>query len=662
MKHIVAFALALSIFASSSPQAFTQDRPDVKLLAAAYPQEVLEDILIPREEWKPYPTIDDADGYDTIPAAVRQAYIREGEKLLDTEWAPLPATVFLEYVRNGNRSNYQALSFGRRGDLATLVLAELFEREGRFMDQIVNGIWAISEESFWGVPAHLGLQEAGPGLPDVTEPAVDLFAAETGALLAWTYYLLKPELDEISPLIAERIEYETDRRILTPFLERDDWGWMGFTWRNRTGYVRPVNNWNPWINSNVLASALILEKDPERRLAIIHKSMDSIDNFILPYPSDGGSDEGPSYWSRAGGSLFDCLDLLYNASGGEIDIFDQPLIKEVGRYVYRMYIRDNYFVNFADASAKIEPDPALVYRYGRAIDDATMYRFGAFLAELQDYGSGTLGGGYSGLSRGLPALFSLEELRSTAPAEPLLQDVWLKDIQVMTARDQEGTADGFYLAAKGGHNDESHNHNDVGNFIVYHDGKPVLVDAGAQTYTARTFSSERYELWNNQSAYHTLPTINGVMQKEGREFEARDVQHRADDRRSSLSLDIANAYPEEAGVESWYRTITLHRGDNMEVAEEYRLAEYAEPYELNFLTPLQPESDPSGRVRLVDPDTARSYSLEYDPERFSPEFEEIPIDDDRMSSSWGERLYRVVLMSQNDQLSDAFSIRLESDQ
>src|SRR5690606_39553860 len=51
-------------------------------------------------------------------------------------------------------------------------------------------------------------------------------------------------------------------------------------------------------------------------------------------------------------------------------------------------------------------------------------------------------------------------------ASPLLRDVWLSEIQVMAARDQGGTPDGFYLAAKGGNNHESHNHNDIGNFVV----------------------------------------------------------------------------------------------------------------------------------------------------------------------------------------------------
>ncbi len=117
------------------------------------------------------------------------------------------------------------------------------------MDEIANGVWLTCEETFWGVPAHLGMQRAGPGLPDVSEPIVDLFAAETSSLLAWTDYLVGDRLARVSPLLPERIRLEINRRILTPCLVRNDFWWMGLS-------GLPVNNWNPWICSNWLTSAL----------------------------------------------------------------------------------------------------------------------------------------------------------------------------------------------------------------------------------------------------------------------------------------------------------------------------------------------------------------------------------------------------------------------
>ena len=52
---------------------------------------------------------------------------------------------------------------------------------------------------------------------------------------------------------------------------------------------------------------------------------------------------------------------------------------------------------------------------------------------------------------------------AAAPAArfPAPLQSWLPDTGVLTAREREGDTAGLFLAAKAGHNDESHNHNDV---------------------------------------------------------------------------------------------------------------------------------------------------------------------------------------------------------
>lgn len=110
----------------------------------------------------------------------------------------MPAAIFLEYARDGNRSHYEAIRNARRGALYALLFAECVEGKGRFLDDIANGLWATCEESFWGVPAHLYIQKADLGLPDPHDPIVDLFAAQTSALVATTVYLLNTRLDSLS--------------------------------------------------------------------------------------------------------------------------------------------------------------------------------------------------------------------------------------------------------------------------------------------------------------------------------------------------------------------------------------------------------------------------------------------------------------------------------
>ncbi len=640
----LALSLALALLPTPSSSSPLAPRHLLERQLAAVD---LAKVLATADAFRPYPTVADRDAWTAIPEAQRKAFVAEAERQLGTEWSALPASRFLDYVRDGNRGRYESLLFSRRGKLALLVLGEMLEGRGRFVDAIADGLWLVCEESYWGVPAHVGAQKRGPGLPDVTEPTVDLFAAETGALLAWTDYLLGDRLDAVHPLVRERVRLEVDRRILAPSLDRDDFWWMGFR-------ERAVNNWNPWINSNWLASVLLLERDPGRRVRAVEKVARSLDRFVDAYPDDGGCDEGPSYWGRAGASLFESLELLHLATGGRVDVYREPVVRAIGRYIARAYVAGDYYVNIGDAPAKVHPEPELVFRYGRAVGDPALAGFGAYLyARRGPYGPDDVPR-YGSLARVLPALLRAGHVAAAPPVEPLDGEVWLPDLQMMAARERPGSSRGLYVAAWGGHNAQSHNHNDVGNVIVFLDGEPVLVDAGVGEYTSKTFSSRRYEIWTMQSGWHGLPAVNGLDQAAGREFRARDVAFVPGRDAVRFSLDIAPAYPKEAKVARWRREVTLDREKREVVLDErFALAEAREPVRLHFVTPLAPDVSTPGRVvlgrRAGAPGAAGSATavLLYDAGRFTAAAEEKALDDARLRPVWGERLYRMVLTARD---------------
>jgi hypothetical protein len=614
--------------------------------------------LVSQTDWKPYPTASEREGWDSLPGHVRASLIQAGEAGLEGEWKALLATRFLEYARIGNRVNYEAENFGRRNRLITLALAECADGQGRFVDQIINGLWLVCEETYWGLPAHLMMQRMGSGLPDAAEPTVDLFAAETAAALAYIQYLLAPQLDAISPLIRERIADEIQRRILTPNLEREDFGWMGFSEMGRP------NNWNPWVNSNWLACVLFIETDLERRRRAVGKIMRSLDYFIDAYPADGGCDEGPGYWMRAAGSLFDALELLYQATDGRVNVFDQPLIQEMGRFIYRVHIDGEYYINFADASAVIQPEGTLIYRYGQSIGDRDMMAFGVWAergTKRVQSGGRSWSRPIESPMRWLRSIFSEAEMIEAETYTPQPRDVWLPIIQVMAARDQDRNGQGFYMAAKGGHNNESHNHNDIGEFVVFLDGLPLLVDAGVESYSRKTFSPQRYEIWTMQSAYHNLPTIDGIQQPPGEEFAARDVDYQADDRQAHFTLDIARAYPPEAGVTHWRRTIRLYSGQSIEVEDAYELDHQPSSISLSLLTPSGVIFDRPGEIRLTQNELPAGRGsaagvVYYDAEKLTPSVETINITDTRMIHVWGNRLYRILLSAPNPLQQDTWKL------
>ncbi|MBP1917397.1 hypothetical protein J2Z23_004402 [Lederbergia galactosidilyticus] len=618
------------------------------MLSPKYKVEELRKWIIPLEEYKPFPTVEERDKWEAITDPLRMEQMKEAEIYLNYTWPSLPANFFMDFVRNGNRTRYENPSFQRRSALASLVIAECLESEGRFLDDIINGIWCICEESFWGVPAHNNLNNK---LPNVSEPIIDLFAGETAGLLSLTYYFLKSRLDQIDPLICNRIQLEVKRRILDPYLTRDDFWWMGLATKGK------VNNWNPWCNSNCLMAFLFLEDDFERRVQAVEKALHSLDCFLNVYHEDGGCDEGTMYWGRAGGSLFDCLELLYSGSNGKIDMYSEPLIKEIGRYLYKSYIDGEYFTNFADGGAIVKISSNLVYRYGCRIDDKKLMSLGSSAFHLQrKVGKDKR---LNSLNRQIHALFDFEEMLAATSTPPYVRDVWLKDIQVMAAREEEGSSKGLYLAAKGGHNDESHNHNDIGQFIVYSDGSPFIIDVGVETYTSKTFGPNRYDIWTMQSAYHNLPTINGIQQGVGEQFKATQVKQKIIGKDVRFSLNLDSAYPKKAGIGNWERQFTFHRGNpsHIEICDKFQLKRTTKDVSLSLMIPFEPQLDQAGSI-IIQNANSKGIKVDYDADNLIATTERIIIEDEKLGSVWGEQVFRVTLKAKSPIKQASWKLRI----
>jgi hypothetical protein len=617
------------------------------LMTAGHSVEFLKNNILEPSGWVPYPK-DAAKWKEVIPDEMFTKQIALAEKYLDYDWPVLKASAFMEFVQNGNRSHFERMSFGRRQALAALVLGESLENKGRFLNDILNGIWAICEETYWGVPAHLFNSKSG--LPDINEPAVlDLFAAETGMLLAWTDFLLGDKLDEISPAIRERIYYEVNNKIFDPVMNQV-FGWMGI---NSTKENRP-NNWNPWIISNVMVAGLLLEKDKGQRAELILRSLGILDNFLNPYPEDGGCDEGPGYWSRAGASVYECLETISMATNNKIDLFDEPLIVNMGTYIYKTYIGNGYFLNFADAAAKTSPPFMVLYRYGKAIGSTEMMSMAADFAKKNNFTSNPVRGSFGCLARDIPWLYYAKELSSYSPSSYLVRDFWFPEIQIMGARDSKTTLNGLYFAAKGGNNAESHNHNDVGNFIVFVDGEPAIIDIGVETYTKKTFSNQRYSIWTMQSAFHNLlPLINQVMQNVGISYKAKNPDYKMDDKKVRFNLDIASAYPDDAEVKSWNKEFVFSRGKSLIIYENFSLIKNETPVITYLMVCRKPVITSQSYILLPSYNkTDRQLKIKYDSKKFDMKVENYPITDRWLKSSWTKgELYRLVFSMKNQALS-----------
>ena len=562
---------------------------------------------------------------DSVPELMRQSYISFGRRYAGKAWNNLPATVFAEYKKTGNRVNYERLMFDKRRQLAALVMAEIVEGQRRFLPDIVDGLQSTLEETWWGLPAHYKTE-----LPRTEDQTVDLFNAETASLVAYTRYVLADELDHYSPLLTKRIDQEIARRILQPAVKTRYW------WKTA------AMNWNPWICSNWLACVLFCEHDEARKAEAIRQIEQACDAFMNAYPADGGCDEGPHYWDRAAASLFETQYLLGKS-------LHHDKLKAMESYIYKMYIGNDYAVNFADAHGnKALLNVNIAYPFGLLTGDKTMCQYAAYVGQQADimHHAAELfdkSGNWPSLPRELLFLKHIRQFMREQPREPKLKNTWLPDLQIMTTREP-------FVAFKGGNNGESHNHNDVGSFIVYVDGEPLLLDPGVGEYTAKTFSKQRYEIWTMQSDYHNLPRINGCSQHDGKQYAARVVSYKP----GQLTLDLADAYPKEASVRWWKRTVRTQDNRRVEVTDDYSLYEYKAPTQLVLMTPVRPVADKAGVVQLG------RHRIRYDARQLEPAVEDISeLLDPVLQQQWGQCMYRIVLTVKNQPLKTKLKYYIE---
>ena len=526
-----------------------------------------------------YPAAGDREAWEGIPEAL-QAEIRDlAAAYREIPYPPRSASGFLAFVRIGDRQADEKPYFARRRKLCAAVLEACAFPEEAETDAILDGVFCICEESSWVISAHNvnpvpgAPKPAETPLPDPEKPYIDLFSAQTGMILSLASALLAERLDAVTPMIRQRIRSEIRGRILRPFMATDDFWWMGFRRKD-------LNNWTPWILSNIMVCAVLDSMPAEELSALLERACGMLDRYLDVLPADGGCDEGAGYWNMAGGALLDCLEILEKVTGGRMAFWADEKIRNILSFPRKAALANGWFVNFADCDARPFISGERLEMAGEKLGDPALTALGSRMR-------GTVAdqlGDVPHLTRVLDLLF---HPAAAAAAAAVPGDEWLPDLQVRVVRRGE-----WILACKGGHNGENHNHNDVG-------------------------------------SWHNLPMIGGAAQREGAEHRAEN----AEQTRDGMALNLEKAYGPEAGVRSLRRSFSLS-GEGLLLEDEIRLQE-AKTVTWIFLLREKPAWE-DGRV------TAGRLRIRC-PEGLDFSAEEKPVTDPRMARNWPGSLWRVRL-------------------
>ena len=284
--------------------------------------------------------------------------------------------------------------------------------------------------------------------------------------------------------------------------------------------------------------------------------------YLSGFTPDGYCAEGVGYWNYGFGHFILLTEALRQATGGKIDLLKDDKAIAAALFCRRSEILPGIFPTISDCSPGTKPSAQLTAYVCR--------RLGLDAGTNQLVGAGgdlALTLMLAGVDENLPVARKLEKVNDS----PLRS--FFPGGGVLISRTAAGTEPPFAVALKGGHNNEPHNHNDVGSFSVILGREMVICDPGGEVYTKRTFSAHRYDSKVLSSFGHAVPVIAGQLQRTGAEAHGVILETNFSAAADTFKLDYRSAYAVPS-LEKLERTFVFQREPkpSLEVRDEVKFA------------------------------------------------------------------------------------------
>ncbi len=447
-----------------------------------------------------------------------KALIKNAEKLAKEQLPKLTEDLYLDYSRTGSRTKWEKAANARNTRIKHFVIAECIENQGKYIKPLEELIREICAYKTWVRPAHdAKLENYSQAKNDI-----DLEAAELSWELAIAVHLLK---DKFSPDLINLVKENLNKRIFSPYKRMVN-GEINENW-----WMRGTNNWNAVCLAGVTGSALTILESKDEKAFFISAAEAYIKNFIKGFADDGYCTEGVGYWNYGFGNFIMLSEIISINTNGKVDLYNGGKVKKIIDYGFNIEIFDGITPAFADSSINDIPEPRMIYYLSRKFNIPVKKK--AYEITLTN-------------KQTQYALFyifqKLDENRNFAEIEKPVRS-FFNIHGVLISRNSASNENSLSAAFKGGHNDEHHNHNDVGSYVVTVGNEAVLADPGAEVYTARTFSDKRYESKVINSYGHPVPVVAGQLQKTGKNAKANIIKTQFSEQEDIFALDIKDAYP-----------------------------------------------------------------------------------------------------------------------
>jgi hypothetical protein len=529
------------------------------------------------------------------------------EGILDNNIPQIQYSSYIDFYENGIRKSFEDTYFERRKQLTALGFYLQFNNSKKAISYFKELLWSISNEFSWCLAAHLEYDDNG--LIDGADKNIDLFSAETAQTLSELVLIHKDKLDNI---LINHIKRKIKDNVINPFLNRE------FHWETAT------HNWSAVCSGCIGITALLLEQG-ERLQSIINRVENALKYYLSGFGSDGVSLEGIGYWTYGFGYY-----IYYKALRGEkLSQSEIEKLIAIANFPQRVQISAKEFVPFSDVTPNMElPSGLISYLYENYdikvpyIKEITSFNFDHCYR-------------WAHISRNLwwttDKIFNIE-LKSDKN--------YFSEAQWFTLRDNN-----LFFAIKGGNNNEPHNHNDLGSFIIAVDGKLVITDLGAGPYTAGYFGSERYNYDHTRSYYHSVPLIN-ESEQQCTKCNCKIEYLSNIDSEIDLKLDISKGYKSDE-IENVTRRVNYKYSDRVIEINDFVRSRNRVSINDGFISYIEPKIFEDGIIlwNLTD----KYLKLKYDNTSF-----DINVEKKEIKNHYNESItvYRLGLINSSSKIFD----------
>lgn len=404
------------------------------------------------------------------------AVLRDYEKYCIGEIETTKFSKFLLFKEKGDRTSYQETFFKRQHRMYAMTFMTLIYPENEsYLELLEDTIWEICDQYVWALPAHIDNIEVNNNCE------LDLDATTMSMALAMIKAMLG---DRLHPLIKSRIDYEIDRRLIKPFFQQR-WHWE---------YRQ--NNWTA-VCAGATGCTIMLNR-PELFELARDRINEDMASYIASYKNDGVCVEGAGYWSYGFGYFIEYATMQKEFTNGKYDLVSDKKIKNIATFLQKLFLDKAVIVNYGDCGAGTDVTVPAGFMYGlkQLYPDQVQLPPADRLSIEVHYFPFALRAFTC-----FDSSFASEDISEKA-------EYYMPDCGWFVKRTPK-----YGFSARGGCNGESHNHNDVGSFILSIDNDQLLIDMGGRPYTRQYFEDgTRYTFLETSSRGHNVPIINGKYQ------------------------------------------------------------------------------------------------------------------------------------------------------